>query len=530
MAYWPFERAAAGLMTYDESSNHFNMIGTQGVSNAHTPPGPYGNFLTFDSVGCQTIVGESMGKFNSSSFTFAAFVHISGLGKTQTLFQNSASVGGTKSGYNILIAADNTIQVVFGDGVHGTWNVVPTSVKVMGTCHIAVTYDGASVQTFINGTLVGSSSYSGSFTPGKGPAVVCGSAVDGQYSNLFSEQIDEIRVYSRALSGSEIMNLAVPPKQDVTGCWDVQQDGPDQTYTGTMSLTQQGSSVSGTIFWNSPYGSTSVLGSVTGDSFTVTGSWTSPSPVTVTYSGRLTTYGTVINGLSTGKLLFRATKRVCNGPQPQDTASLCFSTRQEKSPGSGTWWTGTMNVKVLSNGTVIGGTIDWDVPSHGTVTGGTISGSSASINTHNVTYNMNVTYSGTFTPDSSIINGKSNGADAFNAAKTSCTPPPPAPTTQCWSTRQEKSPGSNTWWTGLLQIVINPDGTISGGTITWDVPSSGTVTGGSIIGSAVSVSTHNVTYSMDITYTGTLSPDGNSILNGSSGGQAAFNAAKTVCP
>jgi hypothetical protein len=190
-------------------------------------------------------------------------------------------------------------------------------------------------------------------------------------------------------------------------------------------------------------------------------------------------------------------------------------------------------VKVLTNGTVIGGTIDWDVPSHGTVTGGTISGSSASINTHNVTFNMDVTYSGTFTPDSNIINGTSNGSYAFNAAKVSCSPPPPPPpstTTQCWSTRQEKSPGSNTWWTGLLQIVIDPSGTITGGTITWDVPSSGVVTGGNITGSTVSVATHNTTYNVDITYTGTLSSDGNSIINGSSGGAAAFNATKVTCP
>jgi hypothetical protein len=187
---------------------------------------------------------------------------------------------------------------------------------------------------------------------------------------------------------------------------------------------------------------------------------------------------------------------------------------------------------VLSNGTVIGGTIDWDVPSHGTVTGGTISGGTASINTHNVTYSMDVTYSGALAADSSIVSGTSTGGYAFSATRTSCSlpPPPPATTTQCWSTRQEKSPGSGTYWTGLLQIVIDANNNITGGTITWDAPSQGVVTGGSISGNTISGATHNTTYDMDITYSGTLSNNGNSIINGTSGGAAAFDATKTVCP
>jgi hypothetical protein len=545
-AYWPFERVVpfatldeSPILNHDTLVNRFDLVGIQDAYSAHLYPGPFGYFLSNDSVGCKFVVRESAGKFNAPSFTFAAFVLIQGPAKTQTLFQNSAAVAGKKAGYLIQVAPDSTVQVIFGDSISGSWNTIATTAKLNSITHIAVTYDGVTVRTYINGSLASSNSYSGSFTPGKGPAIVCGTNIDGQYYNIFKNQIDEIRVYSRAISAAEIWELAHPAAQNVTGCWDVLQKGPDKDYTGEMSLTQASNgNVSGTITWNSPYGSTSVSGMVQGNDFSITGSWTSPNPVTVTYNGTLTTYRTkILNGSSKenggGWYSFSGSKKVCVIPPPQDTASLCFTTHQEKSPGSGTWWNGTMNVKVLTNGTVIGGTIDWDVPSHGTVTGGTISGSSASINTHNVTYDMDVTYAGTFTPDSNIINGTSNGVNAFNAAKVSCSPPPPPPpstTTQCWSTRQEKSPGSNTWWTGLLQIVIDPSGNITGGTITWDVPSNGVVTGGSITGNNVSVSTHNITYNMDMTYTGTLSADGNSIINGSSGGTAAFNATKVGCP
>jgi len=531
-AYWPFEESSL-FSTNDESFNHYDLLGVQGVINAHVVPnGPYGSYLNFDSIGCKTVARESMGKFNAPNFTFAAFVQLQGPSKLETIFQSSAGVAGNKAGYQIQIAPDNTILVVFGDSVSGSWKTIVTSAKVMGVSHVAVTFDGANVRAYINGSLVGSYSASGPFTPGTGSAVFGGSLIDGQYSNLFKDKIDEIRVYNRVLTGAEIAALA-SPKIDVTGCWNVEQDGPDKVYTGTMSLTENTMSgtVSGSVTWNSPYPTTAVSGTVNGNGFSVTGSWTTPSAVTVTYSGELTAYGErIVNGVSkdngNGQYGFKAIKKVCVA---QDTVSLCYTTHQEKSPGSGTWWTGTMNMQVLTDGTVIGGTIVWDVPSHAVITGGSISGPIATIIANVIEYGP-ATYTGTFTADSNIINGLSNGTYAFNAAKISCTPPPPATTTQCWSVRQEKSPGSNTWWTGMLQIVINADGTISAGTINWDVPSSGTVTGGSVSGNSISVSTHNITYNMDVTYTGTLSADGNSIVNGLSGGTYAFDGTKAVCP
>jgi len=429
-AYWPFERTAP-FSTNDESPNHFDLVGIQGVANAHIlPNGPYGNYLSFDSIGSCAVAKESMGAFNAKNFTFAAFVQLRAPGKLQTLFQNSAAVAGKISGYQIQITPWNGLQVLFGDSTSGQWRIVTAQVfQIVGRSHIAVTCDKGNISIFINGHLQPPSTYFPGFTPGTSFAIFGGALIDGQYSNLFKDQIDEIRVYSRALSASEIATLANPPKQDVSGCWDVEQYGPDKTYTGTMSLSQASDgSVSGTITWDSPYPTTTVAGTVQGNLFSVTGSWTTPSVVTVTYSGTLTTYGTVI-----------------------------------------------LNAFSKDNG------------------------------------------------------GRQNG---FHAVKKVCVvpPPPPPATTQCWSVRQEKGVGSGTLWTGLLQINIDGNGAISGGTITWDVPSNGTVTGGSITGNSVSVSTHNITYNMDVTYTGTLSADGNSIINGKSDGTYAFDGTKTVCP
>jgi fibronectin type 3 domain-containing protein len=85
--------------------------------------------------------------------------------------------------------------------------------------HLAATYDGATVRLYVNGALVSSSSVSGSMPNSDGPLRIGGNAVWGEY---FDGLIDELRVYNRALSATEIqgdMNTPVtppPPPADST--------------------------------------------------------------------------------------------------------------------------------------------------------------------------------------------------------------------------------------------------------------------------------------------------------------------------
>jgi len=67
--------------------------------------------------------------------------------------------------------------------------------------HIAVTYDGTTLRFFVNGTQVNSKSYSGNMYTTTSPLKIGGNAVWGEY---FAGQIDEIRIYNRALTQSEI--------------------------------------------------------------------------------------------------------------------------------------------------------------------------------------------------------------------------------------------------------------------------------------------------------------------------------------
>lgn len=67
--------------------------------------------------------------------------------------------------------------------------------------HMAATYDGASLKLFINGVQISTRAYTGNMYTSTGPLKIGGNAVWGEY---FAGQIDEVRVYNRALLQSEI--------------------------------------------------------------------------------------------------------------------------------------------------------------------------------------------------------------------------------------------------------------------------------------------------------------------------------------
>ena len=83
--------------------------------------------------------------------------------------------------------------------------------------HLAATYDGANQRLFVNGTQVASAAQTGALTATTNALRLGGSSTMGQY---FNGVIDEVRIYNRALSQTQIqadMNApVVPPASDTT--------------------------------------------------------------------------------------------------------------------------------------------------------------------------------------------------------------------------------------------------------------------------------------------------------------------------
>jgi hypothetical protein len=75
--------------------------------------------------------------------------------------------------------------------------------------HVALTYDGASMQLYVNGVPRASSALTGSITTSTEPLRIGGTTAFA--SEYFSGLIDEVRVYNRALALPEILLDMVTP-------------------------------------------------------------------------------------------------------------------------------------------------------------------------------------------------------------------------------------------------------------------------------------------------------------------------------
>ena len=77
--------------------------------------------------------------------------------------------------------------------------------------HLALTYDGAMLRLYVNGSLAASQARTGAIQTNSSPVRIGGNVPYGQF---FQGLIDEVRIYNRALSQTEIqtdMNTAVSP-------------------------------------------------------------------------------------------------------------------------------------------------------------------------------------------------------------------------------------------------------------------------------------------------------------------------------
>ena len=105
--------------------------------------------------------------------------------------------------YSVDLLADNRIEFGFFDS--NDWHIADSSstCPVGVWCHVAATYDGSTLQVYVNGSPDGSLSYAG--TPPGGQPLRIGERYDGE--GPFQGIIDEVEIFNRALSSSEIQGI-----------------------------------------------------------------------------------------------------------------------------------------------------------------------------------------------------------------------------------------------------------------------------------------------------------------------------------
>ena len=170
------------------------------VSNATWTTGRYGSALSFNGTDSWVTVADSNSLDLVGAMTLEAWVFPTDLADWRAVILKEtsgdmvyalyASDGAVPGGHALI---DSEWQRVDGT----------TALTLNTWTHLAATFDGAALRLYINGQLNASTSISGNLNTSPWPLRIGGDAVWGEY---FEGTIDEVRVYSRALSQSEIQN------------------------------------------------------------------------------------------------------------------------------------------------------------------------------------------------------------------------------------------------------------------------------------------------------------------------------------
>ncbi|HEY7120191.1 MAG TPA: LamG-like jellyroll fold domain-containing protein, partial [Tepidisphaeraceae bacterium] len=195
---------AAGTTAGDASGHGF--VGT--IANATwTTAGKFGGALSFNGANSWVTVADNALFHLTTGMTLEAWVKPNALDGWTNIIMKERPAGLAYA----LYASDNTDNPPAGYINRSTdVSSVGTSALSLGAwTHLATTYDGANLRLYVNGTLVRTQAVTGAITSSTSPIRIGGDSVWGEY---FDGLIDEIRVYGRALSQSEVqadMNTAV---------------------------------------------------------------------------------------------------------------------------------------------------------------------------------------------------------------------------------------------------------------------------------------------------------------------------------
>jgi glucose/arabinose dehydrogenase/PKD repeat protein len=232
VAAYGFDQGSGTAVT--DSSGTGNNGSTSGTTwNA---AGRFGSALSFNGSSASVTIPDSNSLDLSGGMTLEAWVNPSSAGGPwRTVVFKQTSSGMVYALYSNNGANRPTGQV----NILGEQNALGTAlVPANAWTHLATTYDGATLRLYVNGTQVAAKPQTGNIPASTGALRIGGNAV---WAEWFAGLIDEVRIYSRALTAGEIQTDMVTPIGAPAGDTTpptVQLTGPPAgTVTDTVSVT-----------------------------------------------------------------------------------------------------------------------------------------------------------------------------------------------------------------------------------------------------------------------------------------------------
>jgi hypothetical protein len=228
---------ASGTIVVDASGNAQNgaIVGATRIT-----AGKYGNALSFNGTSNYVNVPDSNLLDLTTGMTLSAWVNptalVAGAWRNVIIKQRA---GGEV--YNLYANSDTNAPIVYvvrsaspGAPVeaHGA-----TQIPLNTWSYLTATYDGTTLRLYVNAAQVGSRAVSGALLTSTGALRIGGNSIWGEF---FKGLIDEVRVYNRALSATEIqtdMNTAITGAPSDTQAPTVSISSPSNGATLSSAIT-----------------------------------------------------------------------------------------------------------------------------------------------------------------------------------------------------------------------------------------------------------------------------------------------------
>lgn len=186
----------SGTVAKDKSAktNNGTIVGAK-----RTTGGKHGSALTFDGINDYVTVPDSASLDLTVGMTIEAWLYPTAGGSEW----RQAVLKETRTGLAYGLYAFNDygkpagfMKIGSDIGSAGTSALPPNTWS-----HLATTYDGSALRTFVGGVQVSQRSVSGAITTSDRPLKIGGNAVWGEW---FKGRIDNVRVYNRALTAAAL--------------------------------------------------------------------------------------------------------------------------------------------------------------------------------------------------------------------------------------------------------------------------------------------------------------------------------------
>ncbi len=221
-AYWSFDEAS-GTVATDFSGNEnkgtlLNVAAPATAISGWTPLGKRGNALSLDGANDYVSVPTYTG--GTATQTVAAWIYLNGSMSNNYIVDQGGNNNVIRIGPSNVFSGWADVGAVI---LNGSTSLVP------GRWYfVAKTFDGTTLKLYVNGVEDASSATTGA---APGPDLSIGSYTDGQ-GYEFNGRVDEVRIYNRSLTASEIVALynlgaeKISPKMknsDLIGYWSFDQ-------------------------------------------------------------------------------------------------------------------------------------------------------------------------------------------------------------------------------------------------------------------------------------------------------------------